>query len=450
MKIALFHNNEGGGVKRAIYEHARHLRARGYAIDLYVPSLAQEEFLPLSPLCENVYVYAEGENRLGVSGVPSSAGTRAGGRAKRLFRQVFGDAAHHAISDGRGARQRERAAAALDAVYQNMGRDMGERGYDLIYAHQCRVFLAPAPLFHAIRAAGNVPILFYCHDTLRETEEWTPLTAPGYDDAKSTSLRQRRLGRFITPAVRREQERRQEIYSDGLRAVDMVLANSYYSREGLLRSAGVNARVCYLGVDADFFRPDPTTPREREVLSVGALRPEKRHGLILEAVGRIPAARRPRLRIIGYSWGGDATLQRELTARAIEIGVALSIEGEVSDEKIREAYRRCAVVAFAPYLEPFGLVTLEAMSCGTPVVGVAEGGLRETIRHQTTGLLMDGGADELADALDSVVCDPAFAARLGAQGREDVCEKWRSEQAADRLEALMKSAQKKAVKRRST
>src|SRR5687767_4809351 len=57
MRIALFYNTPAGGSKRAIYEHARHLRERGHILDLYILPDAVEDYLPLRGICENIYRY---------------------------------------------------------------------------------------------------------------------------------------------------------------------------------------------------------------------------------------------------------------------------------------------------------------------------------------------------------------------------------------------------------
>ena len=57
MKIALFYNLPAGGAKRALYEHVRHLKARGHVIDAYLLSSASEVYLPIRDVCENVFRY---------------------------------------------------------------------------------------------------------------------------------------------------------------------------------------------------------------------------------------------------------------------------------------------------------------------------------------------------------------------------------------------------------
>ena len=87
---------------------------------------------------------------------------------------------------------------------------------------------------------------------------------------------------------------------------------------------------------------------------------------------------------------------------------------------------------------PFGPAPLEANACGTPVVGIAEGGIRETIKHEQNGLLVNGdNPKELAQAIERLIDNPAFAAQLRASSLSYVKANWRMKDANDRVEAAL-------------
>ncbi len=424
MKIALFHNLPPGGAKRALYEHARLLRERGHTLDAYIMSTATEEYLPLAPLCREVFVRdvpaeATGENPL-----------------LRLTGGSAGKMAREAVRVQRRIAQLD----ALEATYAALADEIDARGYDLVYVHHCRLLLSPY-LLQRLRT----PSVYFCQDTLRHIHEWATEDTPGYDAIpEKLGLSKTRGHRVSLPTLRLwHVEDKRNVAN--LRAATLTLANSYYSREAILRTCGVNARVCDLGVDSDFFHPDPKIKRERVVLSVGSLAPLKRHDFILDAIATIPKSRRPAMQIIGYDpvRYGQVALSPQAQAlvdRAATLDVELRLCKEVTDEGVRDGYRRAGVVAFAPYLEPFGFVTLEAMACGAPVVGIREAGLRETIDDGVTGLLADRDVDEFGATLDRVLTDSAVAAGLGAAGRHHVCRRWTWERSADLLEALFARA----------
>lgn len=182
-------------------------------------------------------------------------------------------------------------------------------------------------------------------------------------------------------------------------AADALACNSVFSAESIARAYGRQASVCYPGVDSELFRPEAAAAGGcSSVLSVGALDPTKGHDLVIEAVGLLPARRRPAVDVVyerrapGYD--------DDLRAVAEHLGVELRLHHGVPDAELVELYRAARVTACAARLEPFGLSPLESLSCGTPVVAVLEGGFRETV--------VDGVNGELVERRPA-----AFAAALG-------------------------------------
>jgi len=120
---------------------------------------------------------------------------------------------------------------------------------------------------------------------------------------------------------------------------------------------------------------------------------------------------------------------------AIKHSVDLSIES-VTDEKLVEWYNRAAIVVVASYLEPFGFTPLEAMACETPVVGIREGGFRESVIHNETGFLVDRNTEACAAALEQLLTNEPLRKRLGQTGRRCVEDQWTWARCVDRLEQI--------------
>jgi glycosyltransferase-like protein len=198
---------------------------------------------------------------------------------------------------------------------------------------------------------------------------------------------------------------------------------------------GVEAGLVTNGVELERFRPPAdAASRDRDraaldlggrlcVLAIGGIEPRKGSLTLVEGFAglwRALPARRPLLVI-----GGGATLfdyrdeVDRFWARARELGVAADVRalGALGDDAVARAYRAADVLAFPSVKEGFGLVPLEALAAGLPVVAADIDVLRAFLDHGRNALLVppgDGAA--LAAALERVACDPALSGRLRAEG----------------------------------
>jgi len=214
-------------------------------------------------------------------------------------------------------------------------------------------------------------------------------------------------------------------------AADSVLVNSHYSRETFYRTYGAFAHVGRLGVDSERFRPIGLD-EEHRVVSVGALVPNKGFDLVIRSLAQIEASQRPGLTIISNAVNPPEYAY--LVELANSLGVMVDFRAGVSDDALVEAYNRALLTVYAPVMEPFGFVPLESMACGTPVVGVNEAGVRETVRHEETGLLVERDPAAFARAIIDLLADRPRLARLGQQGREVVLAQWGWDRSVQEIE----------------
>lgn len=178
------------------------------------------------------------------------------------------------------------------------------------------------------------------------------------------------------------------------------------------------------GVDPKRFSPDgPRAPRSarRRIVSVGRFVPRKGFDTIIEALPAIPAAE---LVIAGgpglAQLGADPEACR-LRRLATDLGVAdrVQLYGAVAREEMPALLRSADVVACTPWYEPFGIVPLEAMACGVPVVASAVGGMLDTVVHDVTGLLIPPKDPRAcASAINAMLRDAFVGASFGAAGRD--------------------------------
>jgi len=187
-----------------------------------------------------------------------------------------------------------------------------------------------------------------------------------------------------------------------LKNADTLIVNSYFSKENFLANYGVLGKVVYLGVDTKIFKPSPEDRREKYILSIGIYHLVKAHDLVIKAISLIPENKRPLLKILGF--GNLDTSKKELRYLK-NLRDSLGLQDSVKFEKgflgsdIINYYQNAYLTIASPFLEPFGFAPIESMACGTPVVAVKEGGFRETVKHEETGLLVERDPQKLANAI---------------------------------------------------
>jgi glycosyltransferase involved in cell wall biosynthesis len=118
-------------------------------------------------------------------------------------------------------------------------------------------------------------------------------------------------------------------------------------------------------------------------------------------------------------------------------GVQLQLRQAIPFAELVHCYAGAGVLAAGQLREPFGLVTLEAMAAGLPVVAVDEGGFRETVVDGRTGLLVAREPAAVGAALIRVLDDAALQERLRAAALADVRERWTWERTAAGYDALL-------------
>lgn len=168
------------------------------------------------------------------------------------------------------------------------------------------------------------------------------------------------------------------------------------------------------------------------VLFAGRLVPYKGVDVLLRAV----AALRVQLVVVG-----NGPLRESLTAQARDsCGGRVTFAGTVTDTELTALYHACDVFVLPSVTraEAFGMVQIEAMACGKPVVSTAVlSGVPWVNQHGITGLVVPpGNAGALADALRVLLADEGLRDRLGAAGRRRVAEEFTAARMAERTVAL--------------
>lgn len=228
-----------------------------------------------------------------------------------------------------------------------------------------------------------------------------------------------------------------------LEAADAVIAVSAEARADVLRLFDVDperVHVVHNGIDTVEYQPVATTaalerygvdPQRPYVLFVGRITRQKGILHLVRAARHLDG----RLQVVLCAGAPDtpeiaAEMTEAVRALQAERDGVVWIEAMVDKPSVIELYSHAAVFCCPSIYEPFGLINLEAMACGTAVVASSVGGIREVVVPEETGLLVPFAADdsgepldaeafqrELAAALDRVGLDAALRRRFGEAGR---------------------------------
>jgi glycosyltransferase involved in cell wall biosynthesis len=398
MKIAVWHNLPSGGGKRALYYHVRGLVERGHQISCWCLDSADQSYLPLSEFAPERVVPTEFRK------------PRAG------FTSWLAPWYSEAIA----------RMQAFDEACRRCAQEIAAGQFDLLFANSSVGYHVPFILRHL-----DMRKVLYLQEPCRflyEAAPFLPWVSSAAEDLGSSLFHPLTiLANYPNLQTLRLQAKQEWL---NVQACDRVLVNSYFSRESVLRAYGVEARVCYLGVDTTLFR-NFNLERDHFIVGVGSLDPIKRIDLAISAVALLPEPRPP---LVWIANSGSQSYRDTITELARSSNVELRIQSAISDSELVNILNRAALMLCTPRLEPFGFAVLEANACGLPVVGVAEGGLRETVDHGRTGLLVDSESASIARAVERLLGDPSLARKMGETGVANVTQNWAVEKSVDRLE----------------
>lgn len=403
MKIAIWHNLSTGGGKRALYSHVEGLVVRGHELQGWTLS-ERHDYLPLSGLLSE---------RIVPPGWRPHTPRSPGGRAYGAY--------HNRVARLQAVREGCRRCAA----------EIDRGDFDVAFVHGDEVYGMPFILRHL-----QTPSVLYLQEPFRTFYEATPVlpwigdVSPAGGVARGVLRAAGEAGRLLADRTQAREELR------NARAAGTILVNSFFSRESVLRAYGRDARVCYLGIDTRLFFPTGV-PRERFVVGLGAMTASKGVDLAIAAMAVLAEPRPP---LVWVADRADTAYGERMAALARDVGVRLDVRVRLSDPELARLLNRAAVMVYASRLEPFGLAPLEAAACGTPVVAVAEGGVRETIRDGVNGITVQRSPEELAAGIQRLLDDPGLARTLGEAGARNARSEWSIERSIDRLEAELARA----------
>ncbi len=186
-------------------------------------------------------------------------------------------------------------------------------------------------------------------------------------------------------------------------------------------------RVVPLGVDTDVFAPREARVPGRIVAIASADKPLKGVVHLLEALAKVRTEHDVHLELVSHLEPGGSTERR-----IAELGItdAVHVVNGISDDELGALLASAEIMCVPSLYEGFSLPTVEAMSCGTPVVATRAGALPEVVGVDDLGasecavLVEPGDAEALASAIRTLVESPETRERLGAAGRRRALERY--------------------------
>lgn len=399
MKIAVWHNFLSGGGKRALYHHVKGLVERGHRVECWCPATADRSYLPLKELAPEHVVSFGHEPRT----LPGKAG-----RSASRYLNAMG------------------RLRAMRKACQQAAKEIESGGFDVLFANSCFLYNMP----HIVRYVRG-PKLVYLHEPHRQLYEARPVLPWVGRVERKNVFWLTRASSFFADQLKlqavRIQARKEWLAAH---SCDRILVNSYYSRESVLRAYGRDAKVCYLGIDTALFR-NLRKQRENFIVGLGTFCAPKRIDLAIKSVALLA---KPRPKLVWIGNGGVPQYLEDMKELARGLEVEFEAKEMITDSQLVDILNRAALMLYTSQLEPFGLAPLEANACGTPVVAVAEGGVRETVKDGVNGWLVDPEPERVAEAAKRFLQDEALARRIGERAADYVQREWTWAASIDRLE----------------
>jgi glycosyltransferase involved in cell wall biosynthesis len=257
-----------------------------------------------------------------------------------------------------------------------------------------------------LMSRNRLPAVVYCHTPLKILHDPAAHQRLAESDGKRWLLA-RLLGPPFDMVDRRLWQRYLHVFANSLETAE---------RLGKARLAGEGrVEVLYPGVELARFRPSDV--RKRMLLVPGRIMWQKNIELAIDAV-RLAGPERLDLQMViaGAVDRKSGPYLARLRERAGDLPI--QFEANPSDERLATLYGECLAVVFPPTREDMGIVPLEAMAAGAPVVAVDAGGPRESVIHRRTGWLLPPTAPAFAGMITEIARSPQSLEPMRAEARE--------------------------------
>jgi glycosyltransferase involved in cell wall biosynthesis len=276
----------------------------------------------------------------------------------------------------------------LRKLHKKIAIDINGSNFDAVLIHPDQYTQAPFVLRYL-----KTKKIYFCHELLRIAYE-----------------KELQIGKNVIFLKRcyetLERQLMKNIDKANACSANIILTNSLYTKQNIRRAYQKNSTVCYPGVDTIFFKPIKSLTKDM-ILFIG-----------------------DEDQILGKGFESKVLSKKYKFEKLVR-------NKNNSDEYLKKLYNRSLITVCLTRNEPFGMVPLESMSCGTPVIALNDGGYKETIVNNKIGFLIDGEIKDLKNKLSYFISNPSELIKMGNAGRNFVKSKFTWEKHMEILEKAL-------------
>ncbi len=271
----------------------------------------------------------------------------------------------------------------LKKHHKKIAEEIDKKGYDIVLVHSD--IYTQSPFILQFLHTRNV---YFCLEPLRIAYEYC-LRFP--DNTAIANRIYESISRHI----------RKNIDRSNAQSADYTLAISLFGREYMIHAFNLYPVISYLGVDEKRFHP-LKLKKKKQILFVAEKEYIYGYDLIEKAMRLIPEQKRPLLKFV----------------------FGTKKEQRINDKDLVHLYNESLVTLSLSRYDTFGLVPLESMACGVPVIALNVAGYRETIVDNKTGFLVDFDPEAIAEKIMLFLDNPSLSKQMGDEGRKWIEAKW--------------------------
>jgi glycosyltransferase involved in cell wall biosynthesis len=286
----------------------------------------------------------------------------------------------------------------LKKLHKKIAKEIDLKNYDIVLVHTDISTQAP----YILRSLKTKNV-YFCLEPLRNAYEYSLRL-------KNDVFFLNRVYENINRWIRKEIDKKNTLHAD------KILSLSLFGRERIIAAYDLYPKISYLGVDESVFKP-LGIKKKKQIFFVADKSYVYGYDLAKKAIELIPRKIRPELKVVEWKKNNKERL---------------------SDFDLAKQYNESILTLSLSRFDTFGLVPLESMACGVPVIALNVAGYREIILNNKTGFLVDFNSKEIADKIIFLLKNSKETEIMGKAARKRVEKNWTWKIHIKRLNKLLK------------